>query len=339
MTFRRGAAYALFALALLVRPLDVGASADQTSVHTIASFDQALERTADQLDAAAVTARATPRHLGRVPRVELPPAPLGMPISSGLSLDRWLQAQMKRVGAQTSANARAQSLSDIAASLRRAAQSGAGHSPAQEPGPAVAAILAGNSYDLRPPKPVPAAHESIVQRIVDYIGRLLGELIKRVFGATMSTPVIGQIVAALYVALVAGLAAYLVYLLVVFYLRRRRRVDVDEGTPLLQRADPDVLYELGLTAASHGRYAQAVSLLFQASLAALDWSGKLPYDGSLTAGEYRRAVRRTVDAAAPYFDEIARAFVLAAFAERPVSADEFQATDAAYRSLRPLVVG
>jgi hypothetical protein len=109
-----------------------------------------------------------------------------------------------------------------------------------------------------------------------WLGNQLDEVIKRIFGATASKPIIGQIVAVLYVALVVALAAYLIYVLVSLALRGRRPPSSNEGTPLQEHVEPDVLYQLGLEAANLGRYARAVSLLFQASLASFDRAGKLP---------------------------------------------------------------
>lgn len=330
------AAFALLVGALLLLPVAARAG-DARHAPAVQSFDEALDRAADQLDAAAAAARLDPSHPGELPRVAIPSAPLEGRQASSPMLDRWLRAQTQRIGREKSGKARARELTDLAASLRRAAQPGTGYPPASDPGAAAAAILTEKAYQTGGAGPAPAPHESILERILTWLSARLAELIQRIFGATASRPIIGQIVAAAFIALVAGLAAYLIYLLVMLFVRRRRRVRVDEGTPVQERADPDVLHELGVAAATEGRYAQAVSLLFQASLAAFDRSGRLPYDGSLTAGEYRRAVRRAVNAAGPYFDDIARAFVLAAFAERPVSADDFAAADAAYRSMRPLV--
>jgi Domain of unknown function (DUF4129) len=329
------ATFALLVGALLALPAPARSGA--TSGPTAGSFDKALEHAADRLDAAAAAVRLNPKQHIASPSLELPRAPLDVPSSPGVSLDRWLAAQSQRIGREKSRAVRTRELTELAASLRRAATPGTAHVPAADPSATAMTITSQKVYQTGGAGPAPPPHESILERIIGWLGQRLGELIQRIFGVTASRPIIGQIVAALFIALVASLAAYLIYLLVMLFVRGRRRMSIDEGTPLQERADPDALHELGLAAANEGRYAQAVSLLFQASLAAFDRSGKLAYDGSLTAGEYRRAVRRAVNAAAPYFDDIARTFVLAAFAERPVSADDFAAADAAYRSLRPLV--
>jgi hypothetical protein len=173
--------------------------------------------------------------------------------------------------------------------------------------------------------------------VLGWLGDQVGKLFERIFGATASRPYIGRIFAILFIAVLAVLLAYLIYVLVLMIARRRRPSLYDSGAPLQERVEPDALYVLSVDAASRGEYARAVSLLFQASLASFDRAGKLPFDGSLTAGEYRRAVRRTISGASPYFDDIAHLFVLAAFAERPVSKDDFTVADVAYRALHPLL--
>ncbi|HEV2038276.1 MAG TPA: DUF4129 domain-containing protein, partial [Candidatus Eremiobacteraceae bacterium] len=244
---------------------------------------------------------------------------------------------LRQIRAEKSRTIRARELADLATSVRRAAQPGMGQAALLDPHAETVAILAQRAYQAGGAGPAPAPHETLLQRLVSWLRRKLGELIARIFGATASKPIVGQIVAVLYIALVAAVAIYLISLLVSLLMRRSKPATLNVGAPLPERAQPDALYALGMAAANEGRYAQAISLLFQASLASFDAAGKLPYDGSLTAGEYRRAVRRTLAAASPYFDDIARAFVIAAFAERPISKAEFSAADAAYRSLRPLV--
>jgi hypothetical protein len=302
------------------------------------AFNRTLLHQADQLDHLAEAARRAPHNKTLIPDLRLPPAPFGELSSGRPSLDRWLQSELKEIRKEKSGKARSSALKQLAASLRAAAQPGESFAPSHDARDEAAAILAQRTYQTSGAGPAPAPKESLVEFVLRWIGERIADLFARIFGATASTPIIGQIVAVVFIGLLAGAAAYLIFVLTSLVIRRRRPSQSDVGTPLQEQSDPDALYELGMAAASQGHYARAVSLLFQASLASFDRAGKLPYDGSLTAGEYRRAVRRTLTAASPYFDDIARAFVLAAFAERPVSKDDFTAADAAYRSLRPLVV-
>jgi len=333
MTTRMVAVTLLGALVLLL--LRATASAlDAGSSH---GADSSLLRAADQLDSAAAASLAA-HNKTVVPDLRLSASDEIGNFAGRPSLNQWLHSQLEHIRKEKSGKAQAGHLKELAASLRRAAQPGVGFEPAYDPKHEAAAILAQRAYQTGGAGPAPAPHESLVERVWRWVGDRVNEIFSRVFGATASVPIIGTIVSALFIALLAGFAAYLVFLLVSAVIRRRRPALTDAGTPLQERIEPDILYQLGIAAANEGHYARAVSLLFQASLASFDRAGKLAYDGSLTPGEYRRAVRRMLSSASPYFDDIARAFVLAAFAERPVSKDDFTTADIAYRSLGALLV-
>jgi len=333
MTARSFAATLLGALVLFSPRTAVSALHDALTQRA----DRSLLHAADQLDKAAAAARLTAHKKTSVPDVQLSPADVRATPAGRPSLNRWLQSQLTHIRNEKSGQARARELKELAASVRRAAGPGIGFEPVHDPHAEAAAILAQRSYQTGGAGPAPAPHETFVERILRWLQERIGEIFARIFGATASVPIIGKIVSILFIALLAGLAAFLIFLLVSAVIRRRRPSLTDEGTPLQERIEPDFLYQLGMAAANESHYARAVSLLFQASLASFDRAGKLPYDGSLTAGEYRRAVRRTLSSASPYFDDIARAFVLAAFAERPISKDEFLTADVAYRSLGSLL--
>ena len=298
---------------------------------------RSLLHAADTLDRLAAAARLTPRNKVSVPDVQLSPAVVSATPAGRPSLNRWLQSQLEHIRKEKSGRAQVRELRELAAAVRRAAQPGIGVEPIHDPHSEVAAILAQRTYQTGGAGPAPVPHETLLEKIVRWLEERIGAIFERIFGATASVPIIGRIVSILFIALLAGLAAFLIFLLVSAVIRRRRPALIDEGTPLQERIEPDFLYQLGMAAANEGHYARAVSLLFQASLASFDRAGKLPYDESLTAGEYRRAVRRTISSASPYFDDIARAFVLAAFAERPISKDDFMSADVAYRSLGSLL--
>ncbi len=300
-------------------------------------LDGALVQAADRLDATARVAQRSPKSKTVIPSLRLPASQAATP--GAPSLDRWLTAQLKHIRTEHPVKTQALHLRELAASLRRAASGGAetDTAPPLDAASVAAGIVAGQAYQVGGAGPAPAPHESLLQRFLRWLQDLLGKLFALIFGATASRPIIGQIAAALFIALLVLATVYLIYLLASHIARRPKRAALDEGTPLQERADPDALYELGVVAAEKGRYALAVSFLFQASLAALDRSGLLPYDGARTPGESRRALRRTTSAASPHFDALAQSFVLAAFAERPVSMRDWSSADAAYRSLRPLL--
>ena len=302
-----------------------------------ASFDRAVLHAANQLDDAASLARRAPRKALTVPSVRILQSTTTAHART-TSLDMWLQIELGRIRKEKSRTDQARDLASLAASLRLLAQPVRAATPAIDPRSQAGAIVAQPAYRTGGAGPAPPPHESLIQRVLRWLKERIDELIVRIVGATASKPIIGQVVTVLYLALLAALVVYLAYVIVRVLVRRRRKAAApDEGTPLPEQLDPDGLYQSGTAAAAAGHYAHAVSLLFQASLASFDRAGKLAYDRSLTAGEYRRAVRSTLAAASPHFDDIARAFVFAAFAERPISKDDFATVDAAYQSLRPLL--
>jgi len=312
-------------------------TASAVDVSTARGPDTSLLRAADQLDRAAAASLASHDKIV-VPELRLSASHETGNAAGQPFLNRWLQLQLQHIRKEKSGKTQAGDLKELAASLRRAAQPGGGVEPTYDPEHEAAAILAQRAYQTGGAGPAPAPHESLVERVWRWLEDRVSEIFNRIFGATAKVPAIGAIVSALFIALLVCVASYLVFLLVSAVIRRRRPALTDEGTPLQERIEPDTLYQLGIAAANEGHYARAVSLLFQASLAGFDRAGKLAYDASLTPGEYRRAVRKTLSSASPYFDDIARAFVLAAFAERPVSKDDFMTADVAYRSLGALLV-
>ncbi len=310
----------------------------QTASQAVAasSFDQALTQAASALDDAASLARQYPKSNVSIPDIELPDERSG--VASSPSLNGWLQIELRRIRSEKTGRTQAADLTLLASSLRSVAQSDqSARPPAQDPAAQIASILAQRSYAVTSSGAAPTPQPTLWQRFLEWLGKLVARIVRAVFGATASVPFIGQIVAVTLILLLAALAAYLVYVFVAIVAGRPRRSQVNEGTELAPPLDPEALYDRGLAAAAQGRYAMAIALLFQASLAAFDRRGVLAYDSSLTPGEYRRAVRRTIFAASPAFDTLAQRFVLAAFAEQPVSQSDWTTAQAAYQSLRPLL--
>lgn len=268
------------------------------------------------------------------------PSALSPPAHSneGTGLDRWLHDQLRTIEREKSRRTQANDLRELAGTLRRlAAPESPGQSPAQAPHVVAAAVLSGRAYRESGSGQAAAARESIWQIIGDFFGRLLARIFSGLFRAGTASPIVGQLLAIALVALLVGAMAYLIFRIVEALARRRGPSSPYEGSPLPERIDPDALYRRGADAASEGRYAQAIALLFQASLAWFDRQGTLAFDPSLTPTEYRRAVRRSLRSASPYFDTLAQAFIMAAFAERPASRSDWSAADSAYAQLRAAV--
>jgi hypothetical protein len=77
--------------------------------------------------------------------------------------------------------------------------------------------------------------------------------------------------------------------------------------------------------------------VFRAGLQQLDAAGIIPYDASRTAGEYRSEVRRNCSPASAPFDDLARSFTLAAYAEVPVGERDWRGADQAYHVFTPYI--
>lgn len=284
--------------------------------------------------AAQGIAKPVASHPAPAPVLRLPP---GLDKPASPAFERWLQPQIQRIQKEKAGAQRAADLAALAASLRRAAQAPAVPQPGVDPRAAAAAIVAQRAYQTGGAGPAPPPRQTWLEIVLSWLRDAVGRLIDRLFGAAASQPIVGKIVAVIYIVALVVLAGYLIVLLVSAIARRYRPATRYSGMPIAERIDPDAFYERALAASAQGQYARAVALLFQASLATFDRTGILPFDGSLTAGEYRRAVRRSAAAASPHFDEIARTFVMAAFAERPVTSGDFALADRAYRALTPVV--
>jgi hypothetical protein len=323
----------VLAVAALVRATVASAAADAPDQPAL---DRELVRAAAQLDAAARSASVHHAHAD-VPTIVL----VAMPPQArphAISVDDWVQSELHRIGRERATAMQVRELHELAQSLRRAASAQGGSAPAADPQALAAEILTAKVYAHERTAPAPPPRETLLDKIVKWLGGRLQDLLRAIFGAATAVPAVGRIILVAGIVVVAGAAAYLIYLLVSIIARRQRRSAPTMGTPLPALIHPEALYENAKAAARAGRYAQAVALLFQASLRSFDGSGKLPYDASLTPGEYRRAVRQSVAAASDAFDQIAKAFVLAAFAQVPMTEADFAAADLAYRTMRPLVI-
>lgn len=328
MRFWRVSLACMLLLAACVLVPAAGRAADQQT-----ASGRALLQAADQLDAAADDASS--HHA----RVSIPSVRLAVSASrsSGVSIDHWLDSQLRRVNGERLATTQVRELRELARSLRRAVREPTGASPQTDPQPLAAGILAQKSYAHELTTPAPPPQETLYDKILKWLGNLVQELLRAVFGAAVAVPALGRILVVAFIVISAAAAAYLIYVLVAIVARRERRKAGALGTPLPVAVQPETLYEQATAAAHAGQYSQAVALLFQASLRAFDTTGRLPYDASLTPGEYRRAVRRTVAAASDPFDQIAKTFVLAAFAQRAITPGDFADADRAYGALRPLL--
>ncbi|HEY5094835.1 MAG TPA: DUF4129 domain-containing protein [Candidatus Eremiobacteraceae bacterium] len=284
---------------------------------------QALTTAASALDRAA-TARKFP---AQVSDPQISPA-----------LGAWLSAGLATARKEKKASVRAADLRTLAASLRVGADL-ALRAPGPEPKNIVAnvrQVLAEPAFRVTVSSNLAVAKkqswlDALLQRFFDWWGTLM----ERAFSAAAGVPAIGNITAILLITAAALGLAFLAFRVTMLLVARRARGGgtSEDGTPLAVHAGAEETHDAARAAARDGAYGVAISLLFQAALLALDRSGRVPYDSARTAGEYRRAVRRSVAGAANSFEVLARAFTYAAYAQSPAGESDWRAADAAYASM------
>ncbi len=177
------------------------------------------------------------------------------------------------------------------------------------------------------------------QRFLEWLAGLFDRLFGGLFAAAAGAPPwVGKLIVYATLAALAVLIVYVATRLARYLLRTRPvAIDEDEGELLAHRASAPELLDMARAAARAGEHARAISLLFRAALRRLDASGVIPYDAARTAGEYRRAVRKSCTVAAAPFDALAHTFTLATYAQAPVAESDWYTADAAYKSFEPVV--
>ena len=145
--------------------------------------------------------------------------------------------------------------------------------------------------------------ESIADRLMMWIGELIGYVVRLVQGSTLSRPLGLAFVALIVVLILARL---------LFAARAR-----DEGRSISARRgrngvaeDPFILAD-GL--ASEGRFEEAAHALYRGVLLSLSRSERMRLDPSKTSGDYARELRRRGSAAYPAFRSFARRFDVAVY--------------------------
>jgi Domain of unknown function (DUF4129) len=283
----------------------------------------AMRIAAEALDRAAAHRKAPPSTVGP----GLPPA-----------LRVWLHAGLADARTEKNDVTRAAELRALAASLRMGAalaERRSGAPPAHLTAD-VRQVLTEPAFRANVSAAPPQKREqSWLGRALQAIAKWWASVMFRVIGAAAGTPVIGNIFAIILITAAAAALAFLVFRIALLIAARRARepeLNLD-GMPLTALASADETYDHARAAARSGSYGLAIALLFQAALLALDRSGRVPYDSARTAGEYRRAVRRSVAAAAASFETLARAFTYVAYAQAPAGESDWRAADAAYMSM------
>jgi hypothetical protein len=254
------------------------------------------------------------------------------------ALGAWLHAGLADARKEKKASNRATDLRALAASLRVGAELADRQSGAE---PAnlhadVRHVLAEPAFRTNPnAAPPKKAEQSWLGRVLQAIADWWARVMSQVIGAAVGAPFLGNIFAVILITAAAVGLAFLIFRIALLVTARRARESgsIIAGTPLTAQASADETYDDACAAARHGSYGSAIALLFQAALLALDRSGRVPYDSARTAGEYRRAVRRSVAGASTSFDTLARAFTFVAYAQAPAGEHDWRAADAAYASM------
>jgi uncharacterized protein DUF4129 len=272
-----------------------------------------------------------------VPVVHVPPAPLGGPPRYSPSVDDWLQASLSYARSHKSAKVRASDLRSIASTLRylatSASPSGESAPPRADVQSTVSSILAQPAYRVAETKPAPPPQQTIWEKFLEWIQRWISALFDRLSRVTEGVPLLGDVFAIVLITIAVLGLAYVGYRLADGIVARRRTARGDAGEPLDAVLAPDELHAAALEAARAGDYARAVALLFHAALLALDRGSNIAYDPALTAGEYRRIVRRRAGWLSSDFDVLARIFTAAAFAQTPTDEPDWRQAAAAYAGI------
>lgn len=294
-------------------------------------YREALEQAARRLDHAASGAVS-------VPAFHVPPAPFAGPPRYSPSIDDWLQAQLFAARHIHKSKTRAQALHSLASALRFLAAStqstSVGPPPRSDVATVTARILAQPAYRVAKTTPAPPQQDTIWVRILKWIVRQFQKLIEALAYAAQGSPALGIVFAVILIGIAVLGLAYVGYRIASGIVIRRESRSV-EGDPLPAETSADELYAAAREAARSGRYAQAIALLFQASLLLFDRSKRIGYDPARTPGEYRRLVRRHAPPAAPAFETLARFFILAAYAGAHVGEGDWRGAESSFQSIAP----
>ncbi len=188
-------------------------------------------------------------------------------------------------------------------------------------------------YQLTRPHAVPHA-ESWLERVLDWVNgfweRLIRALAAHVHVSKGAGLTIGHVVLALFAVAFVVLAARLLAPLLSGTGSAAAPGGATETSP-----DANALYRSSLDAAARGDLARAAALLFASAVAALDLRGVVREDAGTTVGEFRRELRARDARLLPAFDEIARPFTAAAYAERRITREEWEGGRRALLALLP----
>lgn len=202
------------------------------------------------------------------------------------------------------------------------------HAPPLDPRAVARAILAEPRFARAHNAP---AQETWWDRVLHWLGdewdRLARALSHSVHIGTGTSVAAGDLI-------IAASAALVIVVLVRLLSQYVRQGAARAGAvPVSGKDSARKLYRQSLAAASSGRYAEAVTLLFRAALAALDVRGVVHDDPSFTVNECRREVGRAEPHFAAPFDALARIFSDVLYADAPVGPQTWNEALRAYAQI------
>jgi hypothetical protein len=192
-----------------------------------------------------------------------------------------------------------------------------------------------NAARYRLTEPSFVASEPWWVRAIDWLGdrwqQFIGSIFRRVHISQRQAVGIGDALLVL-----VGIALLSVVVSIVRNVRLRRTVRV-AAEPIASSLSSRALYNQACDAASRGDYGVAALLLFGAMVALLDRGGAVAGSRSATVGDLRRDLRLANAKLVVSFDAIAAPFVERAYAERAVSAPQWQQARAAFDNLNVML--
>ena len=210
--------------------------------------------------------------------------------------------------------------------------------PHGDPNAVVARVLASGAYGSTPRTTAGRPHATLLGDVWDWAWHyVLGPLFRPLAHALVSSRGAGTVVGFALVAAALLAFGYVVFRLIVAFVRDPRAVrPAGDGSLALgiERSARD-WRAFARAAAARGEYGRAIAALFSAAVAELDERALVTFDASRTPGEYRRLVRRARAAAQPPFDELAERFVRAMYAPETPAPAEYEAAERALAALEP----
>jgi uncharacterized protein DUF4129 len=132
-------------------------------------------------------------------------------------------------------------------------------------------------------------------------------------------------------AIVAGIVVFFAMRLLLTYVRPQELSVSREAVP--SQVAAQTLYAQALQLAEQHEYSAAAAMLFRACLAALDLQGIVHDEHSRTVNECLAQLRERAPEFTVPFDALARVFTTAIYADRPVTAAQWNAARESYLQL------